>query len=110
MKNQWTGIGRLGKDPELKTLEGGKAMATVSLATSERWQDAQGEWQERTQWHNLVFWGKAAEYFARNYKKGYLVDVTGLLEYREYDNTEGNKVRTSQIRVERVIKLDNGRS
>lgn len=97
--NRATLIGRLGRDPEARTTQGGSRVVTFSLATSERWRDKQsGEMKERSQWHNIVVWneniGKIAEEYCR---KGSQVLVEGQIQSREYTDKDGNKRNTTEI-------------
>lgn len=91
MVNKITLIGHLGKDPELKHLESGVAVARVTLATNENYKDKNGEWQKLTEWHNIVIWRDQAERAAKYAKKGMQVFVEGKVTYRKYtdkDNVE----------------------
>jgi len=84
MVNQITLIGNLGADPELKTV-GDTTLAKLRLATSERFKDRSGELVEKTQWHSVVFWGKAAEIIGQYCSKGSKLFVMGSVEYQSYD-------------------------
>ncbi len=87
-------IGRLGRDPEERTFEGGGRIVTFSLATSERYKDRQGERQERTDWHRIVIrFPKLADTALQLLRKGMLVYVEGELRYREYTPNEGGERR-----------------
>ncbi|MGZ8257317.1 MAG: single-stranded DNA-binding protein, partial [Gallionella sp.] len=77
-------IGRLGKDPETRYMTNGEAVTNVSLATSETWKDKSGEKQEKTEWHNLVFYRRLAEIAGEYLKKGSMVYVEGKLQTRKY--------------------------
>jgi single-strand DNA-binding protein len=90
-------IGNLGKDPEIKQFEGGKKLGRVSLATSETYKNAKGEWITETQWHNLVAWGKQAETLERIAKKGTALSVKGKLVNRNYEDKEGIKRYLTEI-------------
>ena len=92
-------IGRLGKDPELRYTPGGKAVASFSLATSERWTSADGQKNESTTWHNIVAWGKQAEIMKEYLTKGREVYIEGRIDNRSYDDKEGNKKYISEIVV-----------
>ncbi len=89
MVNRVILIGRLGTDPELRTLESGAKVAKFTLATNERYQDKNGEWQELTEWHNVVAWRSRAEQAERMFKKGSLVYVEGKLTHRKYQDANG---------------------
>ena len=91
-KNQVELIGFLGQDPELKSSAGGRAFTRLSIATTDRWKDRTGEYQERTEWHTAFFWGKRAEAAARLLKKGSHVLVEGSLRSREVTNPETGEV------------------
>ncbi len=93
-------IGRLGKDPELRYTSGGKAVASFSLATSERWSSADGQKQESTTWHNIVAWGKQAEVMKEYLSKGKEVYIEGRIVNRSYDDREGVKKYISEVVVQ----------
>jgi single-strand DNA-binding protein len=83
-------IGNLGKDPELKYTPGGHAVATFSLATTDRWTGQDGQKNERTVWHNIVAWGKQAELVKEYLHKGRQVYVEGRIDNRSYDKKDGS--------------------
>lgn len=91
-KNHVELIGFLGQDPELKSSANGRAFTRLSLATTERWKDKEGEYQERTEWHTVFCWGKRAEAAARLLKKGSHVLVEGQLRSRPVTNEETGEV------------------
>jgi len=104
-------IGNLGKDPELRYTPSGKAVATFSLATSERWTNQEGQKQENTTWHNIVAWGKQAEVMKEYLHKGKQVYIEGRIQNRSYDDKEGNKKYISEVVVQNFTFLgrkDNG--
>ena len=109
MKNSVCLIGNLGADPELRHTDNGVAVANFRIATNEFWNDKQGKRQERTEWHRIVVWGKNAINCAEHLSKGRLVDITGKLKTREWENRDGNKVQTTEIHAERVIFLPGGK-
>ncbi len=90
-------VGNLGKDPEVKQTGTGKAMATFTLATSDRFKDKQGVQQERTEWHNIVAWGPLAEICGKYLHKGKQVYIEGKIQNRSYDGNDGNKRYVSEI-------------
>lgn len=105
LKNKVQLIGNLGKDPEVKQLNSGKTVANLSIATSETYKNAEGEKITDTQWHNLVAWGKTAE-FAENYlKKGNKVAIDGKLINRTYEDKEGIKRYVTEILVNEFLML-----
>lgn len=98
-------IGRLGKDPEIISFENGGKKMTTSLATSERFRDRNGQWQEQTEWHNLVAWGPLANDIAekrRNYIKGDLMYVEGKIKSRQYQDGNGQNRYITEIVIERM--------
>ena len=92
-------IGRLGKDPELKYTPSGKAVASFSLATNERWTGQDGQKNESTTWHNIVAWGKQAEIMKEYLAKGKQVYIEGRIDNRSYEDKEGNKKYISEVVV-----------
>jgi single-strand DNA-binding protein len=92
-------IGNLGKDPEFKYTPGGQAVATFSLATTEKFADKGGQRQERTEWHNIVAWGKLAELSNQYLKKGRPVYIEGRITNRSWDDKDGNKKYRTEIVV-----------
>src|SRR5436853_6530165 len=101
-------IGRLGKDPELKYTASGTPFCRFSMATDDVWNDkASGERQERTEWHNIVVWDRLAEICNQYLTKGRLVYIEGSLQTREWDDQEGNKRRTTEIRARDMVMLSN---
>jgi single-strand DNA-binding protein len=98
-------IGNLGRDPEVKYTQNGTAVANLSVATNEAWTDKSGEKQERTEWHRVVVWGKQAEICAQHLTKGKQVFVEGSLQTRSWDDRDGNKRYSTEIRAMRVLML-----
>lgn len=96
MVNKVILVGNLGKDPEVTFTPNGKAVAKFSLATSERWTDANGEKQERTCWHNIVVWGKQAEACGQYLAKGRQVFLEGRIDNRSYEK-DGQKKYISEV-------------
>lgn len=90
-------IGRLGADPEVKTLNGGNTVAKLSVATSETWVDQQGQKQERTEWHRVVAWKKLAELAGKYLQKGRQVYIEGKIQTRSYEDQQGQKKYTTEI-------------
>ena len=99
-------IGRLGKDPDLRYTPGGKAVASFSLATSERWSGQDGQKKESTTWHNIVAWGRQAEVLKEYMHKGSQIYIEGRISNRSYDDKEGNKKYISEIVVQNFQFLD----
>lgn len=91
-------IGNLGRDPEVRYLPSGTAVANVGIATSDQWKDKQtGEQQERTEWHNVVFFNRLAEIVGEYLKKGSQVYVEGSLRTRKWQDKNGNDRYTTEI-------------
>ena len=105
-------VGNLGKDPEVRYLEGGTAVANFSLATSETYKDRSGQRVEQTEWHNIVVWRKLAEVAEKFLKKGMTIYVEGKLRSRSWDDKEGQKRYTTEIVADTftiLSKKENGR-
>ncbi len=90
-------IGRLGTDPETKTVSSGQAVTRMSVATSESWVDREGQKQEKTEWHRIVVWGKLAEICSKYLAKGRQVFVEGRLQTRSWEDNQGQKKYTTEI-------------
>ncbi len=106
LRNKVQLIGNLGMDPEVKSLDGGKKLAKMSIATNENYKNAKGEKVTETQWHNLVAWGKTAEIIEKFLKKGSEVAIEGKLINRNYTDKEGIKRYVTEIEVSEVLMLD----
>lgn len=98
-------IGNLGNDPELRYTPTGQAVASFRIATSERWRDKDGQVQERTDWHNIVCWGRQAEIANQYLKKGRPVYIEGRIQHRSYDDKDGNKRFITEIIAQRLQLL-----
>ncbi len=98
-------IGNLGKDPELSYTQSGTARCRFPLATSESYQNNAGERQERTEWHNIVVWGKLAETVSKFMQKGRQVFIEGRIQNRSWDDKEGNKRYITEINASKVTFL-----
>lgn len=92
-------VGNLGKDPELRYTPNGTAVASFPLATSSRWKNSSGEFQEKTEWHRIIAWGRQAEVCNEYLKKGSQVYVEGRIQYRSFDDKDGNKRFVTEIIV-----------
>src|SRR5262250_2271266 len=98
--------GRLGRDPELKYTASGVPFCRFSMATDDSWNDkGTGERQERTEWHNIVAWDRLAEICNQYLTKGKLVYIEGSLQTREWDDQEGNKRKSTDIRARDMVML-----
>jgi len=98
-------IGNLGKDPEIRYTQNGQSVATFSLATSDNWTDQTGNRQERTEWHNVVAWGKLADLSQRFLAKGRQVYIEGRIQSREWTDQSGVKRRTTEIIASSIVFL-----
>ena len=107
--NRVTLIGNLGADPEVRSTANGGRVANVSLATSRRWKGSNGENQEKTEWHRLVLWNNRgfnlAETVEKYCKKGDKLYVEGRIEYRSWQDKEGQTRYTTEINVQELILL-----
>ncbi len=103
MKNRVQLIGHVGNDPEIKTLENGKKVATVTLATNDFYTTDKGEKIEETQWHRITAWGKTAEIIEKYVVKGKEIGVEAKLTYRTYDDKNGEKRYVTDIVASGVL-------
>jgi single-strand DNA-binding protein len=107
--NKVTLIGNLGADPEVRSTSNGARVATLSLATSRRWKNQSGENQEKTEWHRVVLWNtkftNLADIAERYCKKGDKVYVEGSIEYRSWQDREGQTRYTTEINGRELIRL-----
>jgi single-strand DNA-binding protein len=103
-------IGNLGKDPEVKYTPQGTAVARLTVATNERFKDKSGEWQDRTEWHNVVLWQRLAEIAGEYLKKGGKVYIEGRLQTRSWDDKQTNQKRYMTEVVANDLVLLSGRS
>jgi single-strand DNA-binding protein len=99
-------IGRLGQDPEVRYTQSNTAVATMSVATTERYKDRNGELQENTEWHRVVAWGRTAEVCQQYLKKGSLVYFEGPIQTREWEDKDGQKRYTTEIKALNMQMLD----
>ncbi|MEL6545738.1 MAG: single-stranded DNA-binding protein [Myxococcota bacterium] len=98
-------VGNLGQDPEVRYSASGNPVANFSIATSESWNDKNGQRQERTEWHRIVAWGKLAELCGEYLGKGRQVYVEGKLQTRNWEDRDGNKRYTTEIIANQVTFL-----
>jgi single-strand DNA-binding protein len=102
-------VGNLGRDAELRYTPGGSPISTLNLATTEVWNDrTSGQKQEKTEWHRVVLWGKQAETLQEYLTKGKQTYVEGRLQTRSWDDKDGNKKYTTEVRADRVVLLSSG--
>lgn len=98
-------VGRLGKDPEVRIMTNGESVANVTLATTESWKDKGGIKQEKTEWHNLVFYRRTAEVVGEYLKKGSQIYIEGKLQTRKWQSKEGQDRFTTEIIVNEMQML-----
>jgi single-strand DNA-binding protein len=99
-------IGRLGADPDVRYTQSNTAVATMSVATTERYKDRNGELQENTEWHRVVAWSRLAEICQQYLKKGSLVYFEGPIQTREWEDKDGQKRYTTEIKALSMQMLD----
>jgi single-strand DNA-binding protein len=99
-------IGRLGADPEVRYTQSNTAVATMNIATTEKYRDSNGEMQESTEWHRVVAWNKLAEVCQKYVKKGSQIYVEGPIQTRQWEDKEGQKRYTTEIKVLTLQLLD----
>jgi single-strand DNA-binding protein len=98
-------IGHVGQDPEIKSFEGNKKFANLSIATKENYKNEKGEKVEETQWHRITAWGKTAEIIEKYVVKGKEIAVEGKLRHRSYDDKNGDKKYVTEIVVSELLLL-----
>lgn len=103
-------IARLGKDPDVRYTASGTAVASFSAATSEKFKNKSGEWEERTEWHNLVLWGRLAEIAGEYLSKGSLAYFEGRLQTRKWQDKDGADRWTTEIVCEKMQMLGGKKS
>jgi len=105
LRNKVQLIGNLGNNPEIITLESGKKLAKISIATNETYKNAQGEKVTDTQWHNVVAWNKTAEIIEKYLQKGSEVALEGKLTSRSYEDKDGTKKYITEIVCNELLML-----
>ena len=98
-------VGNLGRDPETRYTTSGDAVTNIRLATTDTWKDKNGDKQERTEWHNIVFYGRQAEIAGEYLKKGRQIYVEGRLQTRKWQDKEGQDRYTTEIIADRMQML-----
>lgn len=93
-------IGYLGKDPEVKTLSNNQKLAKFSVATSESYKGKDGEWKDKTEWHNIICWRSTAERAEKSLKKGAQVYIEGKLRTSSYQDQDGNNRYVTEVEAE----------
>jgi single-strand DNA-binding protein len=108
LKNKVSLIGRLGAKPVMQSFDSGAKMIRLSVATNERYKDKKGEWQDNTQWHTVVAWGKQSELIERLLDKGSEVVIEGRLVNRSYES-KGEKRFSTEIELNEFMLLHSGK-
>lgn len=98
-------VGRLGRDPDVRSTQNGKAVANFSIATSEKY-TKDGKSEEKTEWHNVVCWDKLAEIAQKYLKKGSLIYLEGKLQSKQYDDKDGKKVTKTEVLANVITFID----
>jgi single-strand DNA-binding protein len=98
-------IGNLGSDPDIRTTGGGTKVAEFSVATSRRWTDKSGQQQEKTEWHRIIAWSALADIAEQYLKKGDRVYLEGEIQYRSYEDKDGNTRYITEITAREMIML-----
>lgn len=106
MKNRVQLIGNVGNDPEIKTLENGKKLAHLNIATNDKYTNDKGEKVEQTEWHRVTAWGKTAEIIEKYVVKGKEVAIEGKLTHRSYDDSNGEKRYITEVVVNEILLLN----
>jgi len=102
-------LGNLGADPEVRYTNGGTAICNLRMATTETWNDKEGQRQERTEWHSVSVWGKQGEHCGAYLKKGRQAYVEGRLQSREFQDKEGVTKKVWEIQADKVVFIGSGR-
>ncbi|MCR4033116.1 MULTISPECIES: single-stranded DNA-binding protein [Flavobacterium] len=105
MKNRVQLIGNVGNDPEIKTLESGKKLAHLTIATHDVYRNEKGDKVEQTEWHRVTAWGKTAEIIEKFVSKGKEVAVDGKLTHRSYEDKNGERKYITEVVVNEILLL-----
>jgi single-strand DNA-binding protein len=105
LKNKVQLIGHVGNDPEIKTFDGGKKLAKLSIATNESYKNDKGEKVEETQWHNLIAWGKTADTIEKYVVKGKEIAIEGKLTHKSYEDKNGEKRYVTEVVIDELLML-----
>ena len=101
--NRVTLLGNVTRDPLLKSTTNGQTVVTFGLATNRVWKDANGEKQSLPEYHNLVAWGKLAEFIGENVRKGKPLFIEGYLKTRSWDSPEGTKIFRTEVVIDNIV-------
>ncbi|GEC79373.1 single-stranded DNA-binding protein [Flavobacterium aquatile] len=105
IKNKVQLIGHVGQEPEIKTFDGGKKVANITIATNESYTNSKGEKVENTEWHRITAWGKVADIIEKYVIKGKEIAIEGKLTHRSYDDKDGNKRYITEIVASELLLL-----
>ncbi|MFQ3173069.1 MAG: single-strand DNA-binding protein [Flavobacterium sp.] len=105
MKNRVQLIGHVGNDPEIKTFDGGRTLANLTIATNDSYKNDKGEKVEQTEWHKVVAWGKTAEIIEKYVTKGKEIAIDGKLTHRSYEDKNGEKRYVTEVVANEVLLL-----
>jgi single-strand DNA-binding protein len=105
IKNKVQLIGHVGQEPEIKTFDGGKKVANLTIATNESYTNNKGEKIENTEWHRITAWGKVADIIEKYVIKGKEIAIEGKLTHRSYDDKDGNKRYFTEIVANELLLL-----
>ena len=105
LRNKVQLIGHVGQDPEIKTLEGGKKVANITIATNEVYYKENGDKVEQTEWHRVAAWGKVADIIEKYVNKGKEIAIEGKLTHRSYDDKDGNKRYVTEVVANEILLL-----
>jgi single-strand DNA-binding protein len=105
MKNKVQLIGHVGQEPEIKTFEGGKKLANITIATNDYYINDKGDKVEQTEWHKVTAWGKVAEIIEKYVTKGKEIAIEGKLTHRSYDDKDGNKRYITEVVVNDILLM-----
>jgi single-strand DNA-binding protein len=105
IKNKVQLIGHVGQEPEIKTFDGGKKVANITIATNENYTNSKGEKVENTEWHRITAWGKVADIIEKYVIKGKEIAIEGKLTHRSYDDKDGNKRYITEIVANELLLL-----
>jgi single-strand DNA-binding protein len=105
MKNKVQLIGHVVKEPEIKTFDGGKKLANITIATNDYYINDKGDKVEQTEWHKVTAWGKVAEIIEKYVTKGKEIAIEGKLTHRSYDDKDGNKRYITEVVVNDILLM-----
>ena len=105
LRNKVQLIGNVGNEPEIKSFDGGKKLAKLTIATNESYKNEKGEKVEDTQWHNVIAWGKTADIIEKYVTKGKEIAIEGKLTHRSYEDKNGEKRYVTEIIIHELLLL-----